>query len=136
MNEQHLPKDPIQWVKDLEKTWQAMDAEKASEGYTEDAVMIFGCNQRQYGESVMQRPREWFEYAKDLKISKQYIAHSHDCIVASWESNYTDPTTKKKINERGIEYFRFRKGKVYEQQAWQHSWEDGKKPKDSGITTI
>ena len=84
----------------------------------------------------MQRPREWFEYAKDLKISKQYIAHSHDCIVASWESNYTDPTTKKKINERGIEYFRFRKGKVYEQQAWQHSWEDGKKPKDSGITTI
>ena len=44
MDEQHLPKDPIQWVKDLEKTWQAMDAEKASEGYTEDAVMIFGCD--------------------------------------------------------------------------------------------
>ena len=70
MDEQHLPKDPIQWVKDLEKIWQAMDAEKASEGYTEDAVMIFGCDQHQYGESVMQRPREWFEYAKDLKISK------------------------------------------------------------------
>ena len=107
MDEQHLPKDPIQWVKDLEITWQAMDAEKASEGYTEDAVMIFGCDQRLYDESVMQRSREWFKYATDLKISKHYIAHSHECIVASWESNYTDPITKKIINERGIEYFRF-----------------------------
>ena len=68
MDEQHLPKDSVQWVNYLEKIWQSMDAAKASEGYTEDAVMIFGCDQRQYGESVIQRSREWFEYANDLKI--------------------------------------------------------------------
>ena len=135
MSKSHLPKDPKQWVKDLEAIWQAMDSKKAAEGFTDDVFMIYGCNQRQAGKELLKRPEEWFAYAKDLKIKKNYIAHSDDCIVASWNSTYTDPKTKEIIHERGIEYFRFKNGKVCEQHAWQHSWEDGKKPEDSGITT-
>ena len=41
----------------------------------------------------------------------------------------------KIVNERGIEYFKFRDGRVYEQQSWQHSWNEGEKPSDDGITT-
>ena len=135
MNKSHLPKDPKQWVKELESIWQAMDSEKAAEGFTDDVFMVYGCNQRQSGEALLKRPGEWFSYAKDLKITKNYIAHGEDCIVASWNSTYTDPNTKEKVHERGIEFFRFRDGKVCEQHAWQHSWEDGKKPDDSGIST-
>ena len=93
MTKSHLPKDPIKWVKDLEKVWQNMDSKKAAEGYTEDAFMIFGTEQKQAGQELLKRPGEWFEYAKDLKINKNYIAHSDDCIVASWNSKYTDPKT-------------------------------------------
>ena len=28
MTESHLPKDPKEWIKDLEKIWQNMDAKK------------------------------------------------------------------------------------------------------------
>lgn len=135
MTKSHLPKDPVKWVKDLEKVWQNMDSRKAAEGYTEDAFMVFGSDQKQNGQDLLKRPGQWFAYAKDLKINKNYIAHSDNCIVASWNSRYTDPKTKKIILERGIEYFRFRNGKVCEQHAWQHSWEDGRKPAESGITT-
>ena len=97
MNKSHLPKDPKQWVKELESIWQAMDSEKAAEGFTDDVFMIYGCNQRQSGEALLKRPAEWFVYAKDLKIKKNYIAHTEDCIVASWNSTYTDPKTKEKV---------------------------------------
>ena len=136
MEDSHIPKDPVQWVKDLESIWQAMDSEKASQGYTDDAFMVFGCKQKQNGAEMLQRPADWFNYAKDLKINKNYIAHTNNCIVASWNSTYTDPKTKKIICERGIEYFKFRNGKVCEQHAWQHSWEEGRKPSDSGIATL
>ena len=135
MTESHLPKDPKEWIKDLEKIWQNMDAKKAAEGFSEDAFMIFGTDQRQEGQDLLNRPGAWFSYAKDLKINKNYIAHTNDCIVASWNSSYTDPKTKKVVLERGIEYFRFRNGKVCEQHAWQHSWDEDNKSSESGITT-
>lgn len=135
MKNTHLPEDPVQWVKDLEQTWQSMDSKKARQGYTDDAFMVFGCEQNQSGEEMLNRPKDWFNYATDLKINKNYISHSNDCIVASWNSSYTDPKTKKIMCERGIEYFRFRNGKVCEQHAWQHSWAKENKPMDSGITT-
>ena len=131
----HLPDDPKKWVDDLEKIWQEKNSDKASIGYTEDAIFIFGCEQKQNYNDLILRPKEWFEYAKDLKIKKKYIAHTDDCIVVSWESIYTNPVTKKIVIERGIEYFKFINGKIYEQHSWQHSWNEGEKPLDSGITT-
>ena len=134
MTKSHFPKDPIKRVKDLEIIWQKKDFKKAASGYTDDAFLIFGCNQLQSVPELLNQPKEWFSFAKYLMIKKKYLAHSEDCIVASWESTYTDPATKENVHERGIEYFRFRNGKVCEQHAWQHSWIDGKKPDNSGIT--
>lgn len=123
--ENHLPADPVQWVKDLEAVWQAHDGEKAALGYTDDARLIWGANQAQSGAALRERPTKWFAFAKDLKITKEYIAHTNDCIVTTWNSHYTDPDTGKVVHERGIEYFKFRNGQVYDQHAWQHSWQDG-----------
>ncbi|WP_048647112.1 nuclear transport factor 2 family protein [Nitratireductor soli] len=122
--ENHLPGNPVQWVRDLEAVWQAHDGARAAEGYTEDARLVWGANQSQTGAPLRERPRKWFAYASDLKITKEYVAHTNDCIVTTWDSNYTDPETGKKVHERGIEYFRFRNGKVCDQHAWQHSWQD------------
>ena len=66
----HLPDDPKKWVDDLEKIWQEKNCDKASIGYTEDAIFIFGCEQKQNYNDLILRPKEWFEYAKDLKIKK------------------------------------------------------------------
>ena len=97
--------------------------------------LFLDVNKKQDKINLIRRPKEWFEYAKDLKINKKYIAHTANCIVVSWKSIYTDPSTKKVVNERGIEYFKFRGGKIFEQHSWQHSWNEGEKPLENGITT-
>ena len=121
----HLPGDPVQWVKDLEAIWQAHDGERAGEGYTDDARLVWGANQTQSGAPLRERPQKWFAFASDLQITKEYIAHTNDCIVTTWNSNYTDPESGEKVHERGIEFFRFCDGKVCDQHAWQHSWNEG-----------
>ena len=133
--ENHLPGDPIQWVKDLEAIWQAHDGVRAAQGFTDDAVQVWGADQRQSVPELLERPAQWFAYARDLEITKQYIAHTNDCIVASWNSVYTSPENGRKVRERGIEYFRFRHGKVCAQHAWQHSWTDGDKSDSAAFST-
>ena len=134
-NENQLPGDPQKWVQELEAIWQAHDGVRAGQGFTEDAVQVWGANQRQSGPDLARRPAKWFDYAKDLKISKKYIAHTNDCIVATWDSIYTSPESGKKVRERGIEYFYFRNGKVCEQHAWQHSWNDGEDHNSASFST-
>ncbi len=124
-NQSHLPDDPIKWVSDLEAIWKAHDGIRAAEGYTDDAVLHWGSNQKQSGAPLRERPAKWFAYATDLQIDKTYIAHTDNCIVTTWDSNYTDPDKGTKLFERGIEHFYFRDGKVCEQHAWQSSWSVG-----------
>lgn len=131
----HLPDDPREWVKNLEAIWQAHDSVRAGQGLAADAVQIWGTNQRQSGPELAERPAKWFAYAKDLKINKTYIAHTHDTIVASWDSTYTSPESGKKVFERGIEYFVFRDGLVSQQHAWQHSWSEGEGASSGDFST-
>ncbi len=131
----HLPGDPEEWVRKIERVYQTADGAAAGQGYAEDAVLVYGADQHQSGALLRERGAKWFAYAKDLKITKKYIAHSNDTIVTSWDSIYTNPETGEKVRERGIEYFVFRNGQVREQHAWQHSWPDGHKPADKGIST-
>jgi SnoaL-like domain len=131
----HLPADPRQWVRDLEAIWQARDGVRAAEGFTDDAVQIWGVDQRQSGPELLTRPAQWFAYASDLEITKTYIAHSDNRIVAQWSSRYTRPEDGVVMHERGIEYFCFRDGLVCEQHAWQHTWRDGEAKPDSAIST-
>jgi hypothetical protein len=131
----HLPGDPEEWVRRIEKVFQTADGAAASQGYEDGAVLTYGANQKQSGTPLRERGAKWFDYAKDLKITKAYIAHTNNTIVTTWDSVYTSPETGKKVHERGIEYFVFRNGRVCEQHAWQHSWPDGYVPGDKGFST-
>lgn len=133
--ENHLPGDPQQWVRDLEAIWQARDRVRAGQGYTDDAFLVWGANGKQSGSEMTSRPSKWFAYAKDLVITKKYIAHTNDCIVTTWNSTYTSPDTGRKVHERGIEYFYFRNGKIREQHAWQHSWNESDEQSSASFST-
>lgn len=128
--------DPKEFIRQVELVWQAHDADAAAADFTEDAVQYYGAGQKRTGAELLEWPRKWFDYAKDLKINKMYRSHDGDCISSTWESTYTDPKTGKKIQERGSELFYLRGTKVYEHHMWQHSWPADEQPKDGELVTL
>ena len=130
-----LSVDPIAFIRKVEKIWQARDGAMAAAGYTEDAVVYYGQGQSHTGERLRNWPTRWFEYARDLSITKTYRGHHGNCIAGTWVSRYTHPETGKRILERGAELFYLRGEKVYEHHMWQHSWPEDEVPKDAGFST-
>ena len=101
-NEDHvLSVDPVAFICEVEKIWQARDGAMASAGYTEDAVVYYGQGQSHIGKRLRNWPTRWFEYAPDLSITKTYRGHHGNCIAGTWESRYTHPDTGKRMIERG-----------------------------------
>jgi nuclear transport factor 2 (NTF2) superfamily protein len=135
MTSDELAVDPVAFVREVERVWQARDGAAAAAGYTDDAVVYYGRGQSHRGERLREWPARWFAYASDLKINKTYRGHAGDCIAGSWESRYTSPETGQIINERGAELFFLRGEKVYEHHMWQHSWVEGETPDDKGFST-
>lgn len=118
--------DPVEWLAGVERAWQARDGRAAAAGYTDDAVLIWGNDQRRTGEALANWPKYWFDYAKDLQIKKTFRAMSGDCIATEWESVYTHPENGKTIRERGAEFFFVRPdGKVYLHHMFEHTWPEG-----------
>ena len=109
-----LSVDPIAFIRKVEKIWQARDGAMAAAGYTEDAIVYYGPGQSHTGERLRNWPTRWFEYARDLSITKTYRGHHGNCIAGTWVSRYTQPETGKRILERGAELFYLRGEKVYE----------------------
>ncbi len=130
-----LSVDPIAFIREVEKIWQARDGARAAAGYTEDAIVYYGQGQSHRGERLRNWPGRWFEYARDLSITKTYRGHHGNCIAGTWVSRYTHPETGKQILERGAELFYLRGEKVYEHHMWQHSWPEDEVPKDAGFST-
>ena len=130
-----LSVDPVAFIREVEKIWQARDGAMAAAGYTEDAVVYYGQGQSHTGERLRNWPSRWFEYARDLSITKIYRGHHGNCIAGTWVSRYTHPKTGKRIIERGAELFYLRGEKVYEHHMWQHSWSEDEVPKDAGFST-
>ena len=130
-----LSVDPVAFIREVEKIWQARDGAMAAAGYTEDAVVYYGQGQSHAGERLRNWPSRWFEYARDLSITKTYRGHHGNCIAGTWESRYTHPKTGKCILERGAELFYLRGEKVYEHHMWQHSWPEDEVPEDAGVST-
>lgn len=130
-----LSVDPVKFVADVERVWQARDGVAAAAGYTADAVVHYGAGQTHQGEELRAWPGRWFAYAKDLQIKKTYRAHRGNCIVSTWESQYTSPETGKGVHERGAELFFLRGDKVCEHYMWQHSWNDGDRHEAKGFST-
>ena len=135
-NKDHvLSVDPVAFIREVEKVWQARDGAMAAAGYTEDAVGYYGQGQSHAGERLRNWPSRWFEYARDLSITKTYRGHHGNCVAGTWESRYTHPAPGKCILERGAELFYLRGEKVYEHHMWQHSWPEEDVPKDAGFST-
>ncbi|MGI9303527.1 MAG: nuclear transport factor 2 family protein [Gammaproteobacteria bacterium] len=130
-----LAVDPVLFLKEVEKIWQARDGQAAAAGYTDDAIVHYGQGQTHTGDALRSWPSRWFAYAKDLQITKTYRGHHGNCIVGTWESRYTSPESGKMIRERGAEMFFLRGDKVYEHHMWQHSWVEGEAPDDKGFST-
>ena len=130
-----LSVDPIAFIREVEKIWQARDGAMAAAGYTEDAIVYYGQGQSHSGERLQNWPARWFEYARDLSITKTYRGHHGNCIAGTWVSRYTHPETGKQILERGAELFYLRGAKVYEHHMWQHSWPEDEAPEDAGFST-
>ena len=127
--------DPIEFLAGVERVWRAHDGVTAAAAYTDDAVVYYGENLTHTGEKLRAWPTRWFEYTKDLDIRKTYRGHAGDCIVGTWESNYTSPETGKKVYERGAELFFVRGDMVYEHHMWQHSWAEVDIHNDKGFAT-
>lgn len=134
-NDPGLTVDPVAFICEVEKIWQARDGAMAAAGYTEDAIVYYGQGQSHSGERLRNWPARWFEYARDLSITKTYRGHHGNCIAGTWVSRYTHPETGKQILERGAELFYLRGEKVYEHHMWQHSWPEDEAPEDAGFST-
>lgn len=130
-----LAVDPVAFVREVEKVWQARDGAAAAAAYTDDAVVHYGQGQTHRGEALRQWPTRWFDYAKDLEIKKTYRGHNGNCIAGTWESRYTSPETGKVMRERGAELFFLRGEMVYEHHMWQHSWAEGETLENKGFST-
>ena len=130
-----LSVDPIAFIREVEEIWQARDGAMAAAGYTKDAIVYYGQGQSHSGAGLRNWPARWFEYARDLSITKTYRGHHGNCIAGTWVSRYTHPETGKQILERGAELFYLRGEKVYEHHMWQHSWPEDEAPEDAGFST-
>jgi nuclear transport factor 2 (NTF2) superfamily protein len=130
-----LEVDPVEFIREVEKVWQARDGKAAADGYTDDAVVYYGQGQSHRGEQLQQWPARWFDFARDLQINKTYRAHEGNCIAGTWESRYTHPDTGKVIKERGSELFYLRGDKVNEHHMWQHSWVESETVEEEGFST-
>jgi nuclear transport factor 2 (NTF2) superfamily protein len=133
--EAELSVDPVQFVREVERIWQARDGKGAADGYTEDAVVHYGTGQIHSGEDLRTWPARWFAYARDLRIKKTYRSHRGNSIFVTWESHYTNPDSGKPMHERGAELFFLRGSKVCEHHMWQHSWAEGEKADGKGFST-
>ena len=105
--ERVLSVDPIAFIREVEKVWQARDGAMAAAGYTEDAVVYYGQGQSHTGERLRNWPSRWFEYAHDLSITKTYRGHHGNCIAGTWESRYTHPETGSVFSNAGQSCFIF-----------------------------
>jgi ketosteroid isomerase-like protein len=122
--------DPVAYLRDIERAWQARDGQAAAAGYTDDAVLLYGNGQCRTGAALRRWPQEWFDYATDLQIKKTFRAFTGDCLASEWESRYTHPQTRKTIRERGAEFFFLRDGKVYRHHMYEHTWPEGENADD------
>ena len=115
--------DPVAFIREVERIWQARDGAKAAEGYTEDAVVYYGRGQSHTGDHLRNWPSRWFEYASDLKINKTYPRSPRQPALPG-PGKVATPTPRPAsiLLNAGRKLFYLRGNKVYEHHMWQHSW--------------
>lgn len=117
--------DPVAFLREIERAWQARDGKAAAASYSDDAVLIFGNGQSRTGEELRAWPQRWFDFAVDLEIEKRLCAFSDNCLAGEWESRYTHPETGQIMLERGAEFFWLRGTQIYLHHMFEHTWIEG-----------
>ena len=66
-------KDPVAWVKNVERLYLANDADGVSALYTDDAITIFGSRVLSPAE-VHAHPKEWFDSLLEYELTRTFRA--------------------------------------------------------------
>ena len=74
-------KDPVAWVRNVERLYRALDAAGVSALYTDDARTVFGSRVLDSAE-VHAHPKEWFGSLLDYEIERTFRAATGDIMVS------------------------------------------------------
>jgi len=97
-------KDPVAWVRNVERLYRAYDAEAVSALYTADAVTVAGSRVLSPVE-VHAHPAEWFGSLEEYQITRTFRAATGDIIVSETTASYIKKSDGKRYSEFGIDVY-------------------------------
>ena len=117
-----------QMMKANERNFGAKDILTIMNGYTDNVVVKFGDFPEIRGKSDLEAfLRARFARMQNYKLTKTIDAVSGNMIVNSWDGQWTDAKTSKKMQGRGIEVWSVTsENKCDFWSAAFNVWEDGK----------
>jgi hypothetical protein len=106
-------KDPVAWVKNVERLYLASDADGVSALYTDDAITIFGSRVLSPAE-VHAHPKEWFDSLLEYELTRTFRAATGDVIVSETTASYIKKEDGKRYREFGVDvYWVNDEGRIY-----------------------
>ena len=97
-------KDPVAWVRNVERLYRAYDAEAVSALYMADAVTVAGSRVLSPVE-VHAHPAEWFGSLEEYQITRTFRAATGDIIVSETTASYIKKSDGKRYSEFGIDVY-------------------------------
>jgi hypothetical protein len=110
-------KDPVAWVKNVERLYRAHDAEAVSQLYTADCRVRFG-GQLFTPEEVHRHPHEWFGSLDNYEIRRTFRAAYGDIIVSETTASYT----KRSVDLAAVGDGRYLAGERYREYGVDIYW--------------
>lgn len=106
-------KDPVAWVRNVERLYRAADADGVSALYADDAVTLFGSRVMSPAE-VHAHPAEWFASLDEYRIERTFRAATGDIIVSETVASYVKKADGRRYREFGVDvYWVNDQGRIY-----------------------
>jgi nuclear transport factor 2 (NTF2) superfamily protein len=97
-------KDPVAWVKRVERLYRTHDAAGVAALYTPDARTRMG-SRYLTPEEVHAHPKEWFDSLDDYEITRTFRAAYGDVIVSETTASYIVKAERRRYREFGIDVY-------------------------------
>jgi nuclear transport factor 2 (NTF2) superfamily protein len=97
-------KDPVAWVRNVERLYRAHDADGVSALYAPDARTRMG-SRYLTPEEVHAHPAEWFASLDDYQLTRTFRAAYGDVIVSETTASYVIRAEGKRYREFGIDVY-------------------------------
>jgi nuclear transport factor 2 (NTF2) superfamily protein len=97
-------KDPVAWVKNVERLYRAHDAEGVSALYAPDARTRMG-SRYLTPQEVHAHPKEWFDSLDEYEITRTFRAAYGDVIVSETTASYIVKAEGKRYREFGVDIY-------------------------------